>query len=221
MLNLWEVCCWVLVQLLSETEVFNVFTSKLKSWHFWLISSVQTCAVTWDWVLSELMQEPLFTFQMRMWRSLVPPPDAGCLAAMSTRPKRASTSKREFKGQFMAKERQKVFQVRILTLTAPWCSLQQWTAWLWLPTPPSCKRGHTYTKLSLPPLARYRLSRDHCSPHTPWEWPVSMQRWWSANLMSGWWMCPVFQPLGREISKSEQNKYTELQFCLFYQMKQL
>lgn len=37
--------------------------------------------VTCDWVSSELMQEPLFTFQMRMWRSLVPPPDArifGC-----------------------------------------------------------------------------------------------------------------------------------------------
>lgn len=38
-------------------------------------------SLTWACVSSELMQEPLFTFQMRMWRSLVPPPDArmfGC-----------------------------------------------------------------------------------------------------------------------------------------------
>lgn len=83
--------------------------------------------------------------------------------------------------------------VKLLTLTAPWCSLQQRTAWLSLPSP---MRGHTHTKLSLPPLARYRPSGDHFSPQTSCEWPVSVEMWWSATLTSWWWMCPDLEPLG-------------------------
>lgn len=103
---------------------------------------------------------------------------------------------RSRKGEETEKEKISILNFcLLLTLTAPWCSLQQRISWLSLPALPPCARGHMHTKLSLPPLAKYRPSGDHFRPHTSCAWAVRVPMWWSATLTSWWWMCPDLEPL--------------------------
>lgn len=101
-------------------------------------------AETWDPVSTEFKHAPVWIFQNLMHRSLMPPPEASILL---------------WKGH----------QARALTAALwSWILCSHWV----LEFKPAIDRSQMCSKLSLPPLARYRPEGDHLIPQTSSRCPL-------------------------------------------------